>query len=111
MRAKQFIREYTDLETAKKEIINSINQIDPNTDDKDAAKQAEQVLDKIYTVLNKNKVLDRFTSVLPSVLKDEFPDTEVMKIAGEIAKAPLSYGEKMKFTENLATNKVINPKV
>lgn len=111
MRAKQFIREYTDLETAKKEIINSINQIDPNTDDKDAAKQAEQVLDKIYTVLNKNKVLDRFTSVLPSVLKGEFPDTEVMKIAGEIAKAPLSYGEKMKFTENLATNKVINPKV
>jgi len=111
MRAKQFIREYTDLETAKKEIINSISQIDPNTKDEDAKKQAEQVLDKIYTVLNKNKVLDRFTSVLPSVLKGEFPDTEVMKIAGEIAKAPLSYAEKMKFTDNLASNKVINPKV
>lgn len=111
MRAKQFIREYTDLETAKKEIINSISQIDPNTKDEDAKKQAEQVLDKIYTVLNKNKVLDRFTSVLPSVLKGEFPDTEVMKIAGEIAKAPLTYAEKMKFTENLATNKVIDPKV
>lgn len=111
MRAKQFIREYTDLETAKKEILASISQIDPNTDDEDAKKQAEQVLDKIYTVLNKNKVLDRFTSVLPSVLKDEYSDTEILKIAGEIAKAPLSYAEKMKFTDNLASNKVINPKV
>ena len=45
MRAKQFIREYTDLETAKKEIINSISQIDTNAEDEDTKKQAEQVLD------------------------------------------------------------------
>lgn len=111
MRAKDFLIEYTDLNTAKAEILKSINAIDPDTQDEDARKTAEQVLDKIYTVLNKNQVLDRFTSVLPSILKGEYNDTQVMKIAGEISKAPLSFAEKMKFTDNLASNKVINPKV
>lgn len=111
MRARQFLKEYTDLSTAKAEILKSINAIDPDTEDKEAREKAEQVLDKIYTVLNKNSVLDRFTTVLPSILKDEYNDTQVMKIAGEIAKAPLSYAEKMKFTENLASDKVINSKV
>ena len=111
MRARQFLKEYTDLSTAKAEILKSINAIDPDTKDEDARAKAEKVLDKIYTVLNKNAVLDRFKSVLPSILKDEYNDTQIMKIAGEIAKAPLSYAEKMKFTENLASNKVINAKV
>jgi hypothetical protein len=111
MRARDFLREYTDLGTAKKEILQSINAIDPDSKDEDARAKAEAVLDKIYTVLNKSQVLDRFTSVLPSVLKDEYNDTQVMKIAGKIAQAPLSYQEKMKFTDNLASNKVINPKV
>ena len=111
MRAKQLIREYTDLATAKQEILTSINAIDPNTKDDDARANAEKVLDKVYNVLNKNKVLDMFTSVLPSVLKDEYNDTQVLKLAGKIAQAPLSYGEKMKFTENLQANKVIDPKV
>ena len=71
MRAKDFLIEYTDLNTAKAEILKSINAIDPDTQDEDARKTAEQVLDKIYTVLNKNQVLDRFTSVLPSILKGE----------------------------------------
>ena len=62
MRARQFLKEYTDLGTAKAEILKSINAIDPDTKDEDAREKAEKVLDKIYTVLNKNSVLDRFTT-------------------------------------------------
>ena len=111
MRAREFLREYTDVASAKKEIVQSIAQLDPGADNPEAAKQAEELIDRIYTILNKNKVLDRFSSVLPDVLQGEYSDGEILKIAKEISEAPITFKQKVKFTDNLANDKVINPKV
>jgi hypothetical protein len=111
MRAREFLREYTDVASAKKEIVQSIAQLDPGAQNPEAAKQAEELIDRIYTILNKNKVLDRFSSVLPDVLQGEYSEGEILKIAKEISEAPISFKEKVKFTDNLANDKVIDPKV
>lgn len=100
-----------DPETVKQEILQTINSIDTANPDPELAKQNEELLDKIYTILNKGNVLDRIGSVLPNVLKDEYPENEVMRIAGAIADAPLSYRDKIAFADNLANDKVIDAKL
>ncbi len=97
-----------DVALVKQEILKSINSIDPAANDPDVAKKNEEVLDKIYQILNKGMVLDRMQDVLPVTLKDEYKEDEVMRIAGSIADAPLSYQEKIAFADNLKSNNVID---
>ena len=111
MRAWEFLVEYTDVETAKKQIINTISSIDTNIGDEELKKQNEAIIDKIYTILNKNNVIDRVKNIIPGLLKGEYPEKQAMEIAGLLADAPLSYQEKIKFSDALASNKVINEKV
>ena len=99
---------FENITATKQEILNTINSIDTNIEDPELAKQNEELLDKIYTILNKNNVLDRIGAVLPNTLKGEYSDNEVIEIAGAIADAPLRYRDKIDFAKNLASNKVIN---
>jgi hypothetical protein len=105
------VLEYTDINLAKKSIIDTISNIDTSISDEELRKQNEALLDKIYSILNKSSVIDRVKSVIPELLKGEYPEKQVMEIAGLLADAPLSYKEKVTFADNLAANKVINEKV
>ena len=111
MRARQFLFEYESAEQLKAEILKTINSIDTNIPDEQVQQQNTELLDRVYTILNKSNVTDRFQSVLPNVLRGEYSDAEVMKIAGKIAEAPISYKEKVEFTKNLEKNRVINHKL
>lgn len=92
-------------EAIKQEIIARIDGLDGANDDD------LQLLDKLYTILNKSKVVDRIGTVLPDVLKGEYTEKMIMQIAGAIADAPLTFAQKVQFAENLKQNKCINPNV
>ena len=102
MKITHIIREYEET-TTDKDLKNLI--VKRLQSEKD-----RELLDKIYTVLSKNQIMDRFQSILPTALKGEYGDSEVIKIAAKIADAPLSYPDKMKFAQNLENNNVINAK-
>jgi len=111
MRARQFLFEYDNVDQLKAEILKTINSIDTAAGDEKMQKQNAELLDRVYTILNKSNVVDRFQSVLPSVLRGEYNDQEIMKIAGKISEAPISYKDKVRFVSNLEKDTVINPKV
>jgi hypothetical protein len=102
------IMEYGSLDAAKQEIINAIQNIDVTTDDETIVKQNADILDKIYTILNKGNVLDRIGAALPDVLKGEYNKNQVEEIAQELANGPLTFQEKNQFAENLKNDKVID---
>ena len=103
--------EYASLDQAKQDIIQGVQALDTATDDQELAKKNADLLDKIYTILNKGNVLDRVQEVLPTVLRGEYSDKMVIQIAYELTTAPLTYAERSEFADNLAKDKVINPKV
>ncbi len=105
------LTEDADIVRVKNEILKSINNIDPAADDPELKSKNADLLDKIYTILNKGNVVDRIGATLPSILKGEYPQAEIMSISGAIADAPLTYAQKVEFTNNLQRDKVINPKV
>jgi|TARA_B100000131_G_scaffold267195_1_gene265399 hypothetical protein len=104
MRATEILFEYESLEQAKAEIIKTINALDPN-------EQNQELLDKVYTVLNSGNVTGRFSNVLPKTLQGEYNEIQTMKIAGKIAEAQISFQDKMKFADSLAQDNVINHKL
>jgi len=103
--------EDTDVVKVKQEILKSINNIDPATNDPDLKQKNADLLDKIYTILNKGNVVDRIGATLPSILKGEYSQSEIMNIAGAITDAPLTYNQKIQFSDNLAKDKVINAEI
>ena len=103
--------EYASLDQAKQDIIQGVQALDTSTDDEELAKKNADLLDKIYTILNKGNVLDRVKEVLPTVLRGEYSEKMVIQIAYELTTAPLTYAERSEFADNLAKDKVINPKV
>lgn len=103
--------EYASLDQAKQDIIQGVQALDTATDDQELAKKNADLLDKIYTILNNGNVLDRVKEVLPTVLKGEYSEKMVIQIAYELTTAPLTYAERSEFADNLAKDKVINPKV
>jgi hypothetical protein len=109
--ARKNLREYENLEQARKEILDRLNSMNLSDENPDTAVQNKNILDKIYTVLNKNNVMGRIGEVLPNVLKGEYPDNKILEIAGEMMKAPLSYKDREKFINNLAKDRVINYKL
>ena len=78
MRATQFIREYQDPGEAKREIIDRVGSLDPN--DEEQAK----LIDRIYSIVNKTGVVDRFLPVVNSKLAGEYGDQAVKDIAERI---------------------------
>ncbi len=52
-----FLREYSSLDAAKKEIIQKVQAIDIT--DKETGKESAELLDKIYSILNKNQTLKK----------------------------------------------------
>ena len=102
------LNEYGSLDAAKQEILQAVSGIDTSTKDAEIAKKNAELLDKIYTILNKNNVMSRIQSVLPSVLKGEYSDKMIVTIAQELVNAPLTYQEKNDFADNLAKDKVID---
>jgi hypothetical protein len=62
MRATQFLNEYEDPAQAKQEIISTVGSYDPN--DEAQAK----LIDRVYSIVQKNGVVDRFLPVVSSKL-------------------------------------------
>jgi hypothetical protein len=106
--AESTIMEYGSLDAAKQEIIKGVQSIDTKPADEKIAVQNAQILDKLYSVLNRSQVLDRISAVLPDVLKNEYSEKTVREIADLMANAPVSFKEKNQFAENLANDKVID---
>jgi len=106
MRALEFLREYTDPEEAKRDIISRVNAIDPNDEDQTA------LLDKVYTMLHANKVADRFTPDVEAALEGEYKETAIKEIAEKmVASTRLNLNQKNTFLENFKQDKCLNPKV
>lgn len=105
------LNEYGSLDAAKQEILQAVNSIDTAPKDADIAKKNAELLDKIYTILNKNNVTDRISAVLPDVLKGEYGKDWVVDIAQALSNAPITYQEKAKLADNLANDKVIDASI
>ena len=106
MRATQFIREYQDPEEAKREIVDRVGSLDPN--DEEQAK----LIDRIYSIVNKTGVVDRFLPVVNSKLAGEYGDQAVKDIAEKIVGSTrLNLAQKNKFLDNLQANRCVNPNV
>jgi len=105
------LNEYGSLDAAKKEILQAVNSIDTAPQDAEIAKKNADLLDKIYTILNKNNVTDRISAVLPDVLKGEYGKDWVVDIAQALSNAPITYQEKAKLADNLANDKVIDASI
>lgn len=111
MRVLEIITEDPKLHQMKQEIVKAIDGFDLDTDDDEEIRQTAKILDHIYTVLNKTKVLSRISDVIPKTLRGEYQQKAIREIAEKIATAPVSFADKEKFLENLEKNKVINEKL
>lgn len=113
MRSEEFIslHEAGNLKKIKQEIIQAIDQIDTDTDDQEEAKKNLEILDRVYTVLHKTKVLDRVKEVIPTALKGDFEKSAAKDIAEKIANAPMHFKDKLKVLDNLEKNKVVDEKI
>jgi hypothetical protein len=109
--AESKLLEYSNLDQAKQEILQQVSQIDASEEDADLAKRNADLLDTIYTILNKSNVLNRIGEVLPTVLRDEYSERMVVQIAQEMTTAPLTFKQRAHFAQNLSDDKVINPKI
>lgn len=119
MRYKEFLKE-DDFAKTKQEIITRLNSLSNNPENPEEQKEAEEVLDKIYSLLNRRQTYDKFEAIVAKELNAEYGQTDnkalkrrmdqkILQIAGKISEAPLTYKDKMKFAENLSNGKVINP--
>jgi len=103
MRATQFIKEYQDPGEAKREIIDRVGSLDPS--DEEQAK----LIDRIYSIVNKTGVVDRFLPVVNSKLAGEYGDQALKDIAERIVGSTrLNLAQKNKFLDNLQANKCVN---
>tara|TARA_B100001057_G_scaffold488607_1_gene573328 strand:+ start:20 stop:1270 length:1251 start_codon:yes stop_codon:yes gene_type:complete len=104
-----FLREYQTLDQAKKEIIAQVTALNP--EDEETGKQSADLLDKIYSILNKNNTVNRLQTVVDKTLGNEYKETDLVEIAKTIAGAPIQYQDKLTFINNLQNDKCINHKL
>jgi len=105
MRANQFLREYQDPAQAKQEILSTVGSYDPN--DEEQAK----IIDRVYSIVQKNGVMDRFLPVVDSKLQGEYNDAAIKSIAEKIvASDRLNIQQKNDFLDLLQANKCVNTK-
>ena len=103
MRALEFLREYTDPDQAKKEILDRVNDLDPSDEEQVA------LLDRVYTLLHKTNVVDRIFPKIEEKLKQEYSDKTIQLIAEKMAGASsLNIQQKNKFLDNFEQNKCVN---
>lgn len=106
MRAREVLYEYQDADEAKREIMQRIQGIDPN--DEAQAK----LLDRVYSLVNKTGVVDRFLPMVNSKLAGEYGDEAMKSIAERIvASDRLNLAQKNKFLDNFEKNQCVNPNV
>jgi hypothetical protein len=104
-----FLREYQTLDQAKQEIIQQIQSLDISN--KDTGKEAADMIDNIYSILNKRNTIGRLQSVVDKALDQEYKDSDLVEITKVIANAPLSFKDKQQFIKNLEADKIINHKL
>ena len=104
-----FLREYQTLDQAKQEIIQQIQTLDISN--KETGKEAADMIDKIYSILNKRNTVGRLQSVVDKVLDKEYKESDLVEITKVIANAPLSFKDKQQFIKNLEADKVIDHKL
>ena len=103
MRATQFLNEYEDPAQAKQEILSTVGSYDPN--DEEQAK----LIDRVYSIVQKNGVVDRFLPVVSSKLQGEYNDAAIKTIAEKIvASDRLNIQQKNDFLDLLQANKCVN---
>jgi len=103
MRATQFLNEYEDPNQAKQEILATVGSYDPN--DEEQAK----LIDRVYSIVQKNGVVDRFLPVVSSKLQGEYNDAAIKTIAEKIvASDRLNIQQKNEFLDLLQANKCVN---
>ena len=96
MRAYEFLREYVDPDEAKKEILKKINDIDLNDDEQ------VKLLDRVYTIVSKSGITDRFSPIVDGLLQQEYNDTALKEISGKIVGSKkLNLGQKQQFVNDL----------
>jgi len=103
MRANEILYEYQDADEAKREIMQRIQGIDPN--DEEQAK----LLDRVYSLVNKTGVVDRFLPLVNSKLAGEYGDEAMKSIAERIvASDRLNLSQKNQFLDNFEKNQCVN---
>ena len=118
MRFRELLKE-DELQDLKQDIIKRLMGLDVDPDNPERTEEVEEVLDRIYSLLNQQSTLDKFKDIVSQELTDEYGkvndakvkrvlDKKILQISGKIAEVPLRYQQKMKFAENLKAGKVIN---
>jgi len=98
--------EYQDADEAKREIMQRVQSID-------ASDEAQaKLLDRVYSLVNKTGVVDRFIPLVNSKLSGEYSDEAMKSIAERIvASDRLNLAQKNKFLDNFEKNACVNPDV
>ena len=97
--------EYQDADEAKREIMQRVQGLDAGDE-----KQA-QLLDRVYSLVNKTGVVDRFLPLVNDKLTGEYSDEAIKDIATRIVSDRLNLQQKGKFLDNFEKNQCVNPDV
>jgi hypothetical protein len=81
MRATQFLREYQDPAQAKQEIISAVDGLDPSDESQ------LKLIDRVYSLVNKTNVVDRFIPIVQSKLAGEYKDEALKTITAKIVSS------------------------
>jgi len=118
MRFREILKE-DELQMLKQDIIKRLMGLDSDPDDPKKAEEVEEVLDRIYSLLNQQSTFDKFKDIVAQELANEYGqvsdpkvkrvlDKKILQIAGKISEVPMRYQDKMKFADNLKAGQVIN---
>ena len=103
MRATQFLKEYQDPAQAKQEIISAVDSLDPNDEEQ------LKLIDRVYSLVNKTGVVDRFLPIVQSKLAGEYKDEALKEITARIVSSDrLNLEQKNQFLDLFQANKCIN---
>jgi len=103
MRATQFLNEYQDPAQAKQEIISAVDGLDPSDESQ------LKLIDRVYSLVNKNGVVDRFLPIVQSKLAGEYKDEALKTITAKIVSSDrLNLEQKNQFLDLFQANKCVN---
>mgnify|MGYP003117645350 FL=1 len=103
MRATQFLKEYQDAAQAKQEIISAVDSLDPNDEEQ------LKLIDRVYSLVNKTGVVDRFLPIVQSKLAGEYKDEALKTITAKIVSSDrLNLEQKNQFLDLFQANKCVN---
>ena len=103
MRATQFLREYQDPAQAKQEIISAVDGLDPSDEEQ------LKLIDRVYSLVNKTGVVDRFLPIVQSKLAGEYKDEALKTITAKIVSSDrLNLEQKNQFLDLFQANKCVN---